>query len=209
MILLTGSEDHGEDLMPSLTRNLKTCKAGWAKPDWNTKARPKSADSSSTEASEAPIGTMQIGSEINQRDIEIAFFSLANENRDFGGSRNINGFTEISICCVKQFFLDSYLCSGTLWQSMRTAFGAKMWINLTEFSKAYEVLQVVSVNSGAKFGRKDNFMQNFLSNPYEVQFKLAEAANKGPLAHDEFDQIVKTTRVSIGSLQRLRSCFDI
>mmetsp|Transcript_32815 Transcript_32815/g.57226 ORF Transcript_32815/g.57226 Transcript_32815/m.57226 type:complete len:245 (+) Transcript_32815:9210-9944(+) len=202
MVLLTGPDDYSEeDFMPCLTRHLKSSSGPRIKPKcrWESKSRPKSAESWSTDASESSAC-----SDINQQYLENAFYALANENRASGGTRSSHGFTEVFICCVKQFFLDSYLSSGTLWQAMRTAFGNKEWINFTDFARAYEVLQAVSVNSEAKIRKKDCFMQNFL-----MQFKLAESAKKEPLSTEEIDQVVRTTRVSIESLQKLRSCFDI
>lgn len=211
-IQLSGHEDYTDaDPIPCLLRHLDTSKGDCFSPPphWSSNGRVNSLESISTESSETSDCKLHADNDVNQYTLENAFYALANENRATGGSRCLAGYSEVFICCVKQFFLDSYLSSGTLWQAMRTAFGNNEWISFAEFAEAYKVLQDVSTNAVSNIKRKDCFMQNFLSKTYAVQFKLAETANQGPLTAGEVDEVVRTTRVSIESLQKLRSCFDI
>jgi hypothetical protein len=162
------------------------------------KARPKSADSSTTDASETTNSKAYSGDDVSLQYLESAFKRLVADNRRSGGSRNIRGQPEVMSCCVKQFFLDSSVCSALLWLAMGDSL-SKRWVNFSDLVRSFEVLRLIEITSARtplrelRLKRQSLNLQKLLSKVSSVHFKLIEASTKGPLTVQELRQVVKMT----------------
>jgi hypothetical protein len=190
-----------EDMMPSLHRHLKSSSFTdmSAAREWDAEFRPNSSCSSTTDHSDSLAITLKEGAETSQQYLEAVFSALAADNRVFGGTRSQRGVTQVLNCAVKQFLLDCYLGSGALWLMMEDSFRDQVWIGLAEFSRAFEVLQLVSVSSTSaslnelRLRKKNLNLQKLLSKLYAVHFRLVEFAVQRLLCKSELNLVVKMT----------------
>jgi hypothetical protein len=199
VLLACPDENTEEDLMPSLSRHLRSRSITDISAVRDAELRPNSSCSTTTDHSDTLTIALKEGTETSQQHLEAVFSALAADNRAFGGTRSQRGGTQVKNCAVKQFLLDCYLGSGALWQLMEDSFRDQVWIGLAEFSKAFEVLQLVSVRSTSaslnelRLRKKNLNLQRLLSKLYPVHFRLVEFAVKRLLSKSDLNLVVKMT----------------